>query len=107
MASTDKDALLALYDATSGPNWSIDWDKGAELKAWHGVDVNDQGRVVQLDLSANNLQGVLSTNLSYDVLDLPQEFVGRQWAFQKIASFMIGHNVVFVVRPRVLHTVYA
>lgn len=52
MAQTDRGALIALYDATNGPNWNISWDKDAELKTWHGVEVNDQGRVVHLDLSA-------------------------------------------------------
>lgn len=58
MASTDRDLLLALYQSAGAeanlPNWYTD----ADLSEWYGVKVNDQGRVVELDLSINNLQGI-------------------------------------------------
>ncbi|CAN0294503.1 unnamed protein product, partial [Laminaria digitata] len=61
MPSTGRDALVALYDATDGANWkkSTNWNKGADLSLWHGVKVNDQGRVVELHLTSNNLRGIL------------------------------------------------
>eukprot|EP00903_Cladosiphon_okamuranus_P021371 g19641.t1 len=57
MAVTDHDALVALYDATDGPNWqdSSDWGTDADLSDWYGVKVNDQGLVVQLHLSCNKI----------------------------------------------------
>ncbi|CAB1103811.1 unnamed protein product [Ectocarpus sp. CCAP 1310/34] len=60
MASTDRDALVALYNATEGGRWSTNrnWNTGAPLSQWHGVHVNDQGRVVALELAENNLQGI-------------------------------------------------
>ncbi|CAN0405328.1 unnamed protein product, partial [Ectocarpus sp. 13 AM-2016] len=56
---TDRDALVALYDATGGSNWksSGNWNTDADLSKWHGINVNGQGRVVGVDLAANNLQG--------------------------------------------------
>ncbi|CAN0291991.1 unnamed protein product, partial [Ectocarpus sp. 8 AP-2014] len=65
MASTDRDVLVALYNATEGANWenSTNWITGAELSQWYGVTVNDQGRVVQLALHRNNLRGPIPVEL--------------------------------------------
>ncbi|CBJ27067.1 LRR-GTPase of the ROCO family, putative pseudogene [Ectocarpus siliculosus] len=65
MASTDRDALVALYRSTGGAGWfkSDDWDTGAGLATWFGVEVNDQGRVVRLFLNKNNLQGPIPEEL--------------------------------------------
>ena len=77
MACPDRDVLLVLYRSTDGAHWNqnSNWDTDAHLGAWHGVNVNDQGRVVKLELSQNNLRGIY---LSPDVVDLPQEFFDRQ-----------------------------
>ena len=51
--NSDGTALVALYEATDGPNWvdSENWLTGAPLGAWYGVEVEGSGRVVALDLS--------------------------------------------------------
>ena len=61
MASTDRDALLALYHPTGGANWNRrdNWDTGADLWEWFGVHLNDENRVVRLELGLKNLQGVV------------------------------------------------
>ncbi|CAM9699413.1 unnamed protein product, partial [Ectocarpus sp. 12 AP-2014] len=58
-ASTDRDALVALFISTNGANWTRNdnWDTDAELGTWHGVDVNERGRVVKLQLGLHNLRG--------------------------------------------------
>lgn len=68
MASTDRDALVALFRATGGPGWRRrdNWETHAGLETWFGVEVNDQGRVVKLSLKDNNLRGVLSHFLLAD-----------------------------------------
>ena len=81
MAQTDREALVALYSATDGPNWErkTNWGSGAPLSDWYGVTTNGQGRVVKLSLSFYHLQGMfkptLRTTLSCDVSDIFQEFV--------------------------------
>ncbi|CAN0280957.1 unnamed protein product, partial [Ectocarpus sp. 12 AP-2014] len=58
--STDRAALVALYNATDGDNWTnnTNWNTDAPLGQWYGTGrVNDQGRVVMLDLRNNNLKG--------------------------------------------------
>ena len=60
MASADRDALLALYRSTDGPNWNgkRNWETDAAVSDWYGVRVNDEGRVVRLSLDGNNLRGI-------------------------------------------------
>lgn len=60
MASTDRDALVALFRSTGGSSWKKkdNWNTGAELLRWHGVKVNNQGRVVGITLYSNNLRGM-------------------------------------------------
>lgn len=61
MASTDRDALVALLLATRGQDgWERkdNWDTDAELAEWYGVCLNQDGRVVKLDLNHNNLRGM-------------------------------------------------
>ena len=65
MASADRDALHALYLATGGESWKTkaNWNTDADVSKWHGVEVNDQGRVVNLELSGNNLTGIMKCTL--------------------------------------------
>lgn len=52
--SVDREALVALYNATDGPNWldNTNWLTDAPLGEWYGVDTDDLGRIVALDLSS-------------------------------------------------------
>ena len=52
-ATSDRDILIALYEATDGPNWvnSQNWLTDAPLGDWYGVDTDGSGRVVRLDLA--------------------------------------------------------
>ena len=51
--TSDRAALVALYNATDGPNWknNTNWLTDAPLGDWYGVDTDGSGRVVRLDLS--------------------------------------------------------
>ena len=72
---SDRDILVALYDATNGPFWhnSDNWLTDAPLDSWHGVDTDAAGRVVRLDFSAwsgtswaaNRLLGSIPVELGY------------------------------------------
>ena len=58
---TDRAALTALYHSANGDDWydSANWLTDAPLSEWHGVETDDSGRVIRLDLEANNLSGEL------------------------------------------------
>ncbi|CAN0115865.1 unnamed protein product [Pylaiella littoralis] len=65
MASTDRDALVALYNATDGAdrNNETNWNTDADIWQWHGIEVNSQGRVLDLRLECNNLRGAIPPEL--------------------------------------------
>ena len=48
----DRAALVALYEATDGPNWvsNENWLTDAPLGEWYGVGTDGSGRVLTLDL---------------------------------------------------------
>ncbi|MDE2887200.1 MAG: dockerin type I domain-containing protein [Gemmatimonadota bacterium] len=50
--SGDRAALVALYNATDGPNWvdNTNWLTDAPLGEWYGVETDASGRVIVLDL---------------------------------------------------------
>ena len=62
---TDRAALVALYEANGGPNWtnSTNWLSDAPLDTWYGVTTDDSGRVTTLDLSVIGLGGAIPHNL--------------------------------------------
>ncbi len=63
--ASDREALIALYDATRGEDWNNNsngfevWDvrnPDPDIGSWHGVTVNDAGRVTELYPSSNGLE---------------------------------------------------
>ena len=81
----DRAALEAFYHAAGGPNWTDfdgNWLTDAPLGEWEQVETNSNGRVVELALAFNNMQGTIapelgalselrSLNLSYSALKGP------------------------------------
>ncbi|MDE0290080.1 MAG: fibronectin type III domain-containing protein [bacterium] len=66
-SSSDRDALVALYNATDGPNWSnnTNWLSGRPIGEWHGVITDAGGRVTSLSLDGNQLSGQIPTQLGH------------------------------------------
>ncbi len=64
-AETDREALVAFYNATDGENWfeSNNWLSDAPLGEWYGVTTNDDGRVIALVPEDNNLSGEIPAEL--------------------------------------------
>ena len=76
--STDRATLVALYNATNGPNWKDNsgWLSDAPIGVWYGVDTNAHGRVTVLNLRFNLLNGVIPMELG----DLTELKVLNLWA---------------------------
>ena len=57
----EREALIAFYKATDGPNWSrnTNWLSNAPLRRWHGVTVDGAGHVVELSLPFNGVRGII------------------------------------------------
>ena len=74
---TDKEALIALYNATNGASWdeNDNWLTVAPLDEWHGVTTDDNGRIVELVLVGNQLSGCVPSSLQ-DKLDMSYSDLG-------------------------------
>lgn len=59
-----REALMALYEAAGGENWTNheNWGTNTELSEWYGVTVEDN-EIVALELPDNNLSGTLPVEL--------------------------------------------
>ena len=64
-ASTDKAALVALYNATNGPNWGSNrnWLSDRPIGEWSRVSTDGDGRVTGLWLDGNQLSGSIPSEL--------------------------------------------
>ena len=56
---TERNALLALNNATDGDNWSINynWNTDEAYENWYGLATNEEGEVDTLWITNNNLNG--------------------------------------------------
>ncbi|CAM9315788.1 unnamed protein product [Hapterophycus canaliculatus] len=95
MASTDRDALVILYRSTGGREWkqSTNWCTAEDLADWHGVEVNDEGRVVKL----SSIPGELGALSELQVLDLSGNELagsipGELGALSKLQVLDLHHN---------------
>ena len=66
LPSPDREALVALYNATGGANWTNNdsWLTNALIGQWHGVTTDSEGRVTELNLTSNQLKGEIPPELA-------------------------------------------
>ena len=62
VSPNEKEALVALYNATNGSDWNATWNLNRPVKSWHGVTLEND-HVVELTVQFNNLQGTLPSEL--------------------------------------------
>ena len=62
---SDREVLVALYDAAGGPGWTdaTNWLTEEPLGSWYGVTVDSVGRLTHLDLAQNGLTGSIAPEL--------------------------------------------
>ena len=65
ISKRDRNALIALYRATGGANWTNkeNWLSNRPLDEWYGVTTSSSGRVTWLELSENGLKGEIPAAL--------------------------------------------
>ena len=63
--ATDRAALVTLYNATGGADWTdnTNWLSDGPLDDWYGVTTDTNGRVTELNLGDNDLAGEMPTEL--------------------------------------------
>ncbi|WP_299243963.1 immunoglobulin domain-containing protein [uncultured Aquimarina sp.] len=70
ISENDRNALVALYNATDGANWTNTWDLNDSPTNWYGVVTNivfgssgAERHVDEINLSDNNLTGIIPQEL--------------------------------------------
>jgi Leucine-rich repeat (LRR) protein len=63
--AAEREALIALYDATNGDNWTnkTNWKTAASPSTWYGITVNPSGCISGINLDNNALSGALASDL--------------------------------------------
>ena len=63
--SSEREALIALYQATNGDQWrnKTNWCTDEPLGTWYGVTTDEQGHVTDLSLSNNQLSGEIPAEI--------------------------------------------
>jgi len=56
---TDSLALLQLNNTTFGANWATTWDLSQPIDTWHGITLNANGCVTNINLESNQLVGYI------------------------------------------------
>ena len=77
-SETDRAALVALYNATDGPDWyeSQNWLSDRPPGDWYGVRTSKDGRVTRLDLVNNNVNGEIPSETRQPLQ--PDQLASRQ-----------------------------
>ena len=80
LPQSDRDVLEILYDRTRGDGWAdgTNWLSDEPLSEWGGVEIDDNGRVVALSLSGNNLRGRIHSSIG-ELDQLRTLDLGRNW----------------------------
>eukprot|EP01083_Nonionella_stella_P027908 76867_1 len=64
---TERNALIDLYSATNGDNWTTSWQtvqlKTGDICNLRGVKCNDEAHVCSIDLSSNGLVGTIPDSI--------------------------------------------
>lgn len=87
-AAKDRAILEAVYDATGGRFWSNNrnWLGDAPLEEWYGVETDVEGRVVGLNLVANDLSGHIPPELgrldALRELRLDAAYASQTWCYR-------------------------
>ena len=108
--ATDREALVALYNATDGANWerSDNWLTDAAVDEWYGVVADSLGRVRWLTLRANGLKGPIVPELgnlsALELLglggnDLTGEVPPEIASATRLAVLWINDNVLTGIIP--------
>ena len=92
--AADRAALVTLYNATAGANWTnnTNWLSNEALSEWHGVTTDGNGRVTELDLYNNRLSGAIPAalgnlaNLQTLILEINQLSGGIPAALGNLAN---------------------
>jgi hypothetical protein len=81
--TSERDALVALYNSTNGNSWSnnSNWNSSEPVASWYGIrttNIGGAGHVSEINLGSNNLTGTIPMEIG----DFPQLTNLGLWANQ-------------------------
>ena len=94
--SLDERAVLEiLYHATDGTNWidNTNWLSAEPIDTWHGVGTDSAGRVIEVRLESNSLNGVIPSELG-DLTNLEVVSFGQK-DFGNYIENQLNRNQLF------------
>ena len=56
VSTSERNALISIYNQTNGDNWSQKWDLTKDPYYWYGIKI-ENGAVTELRLNGNLLEG--------------------------------------------------
>lgn len=89
IAPLDSMVLIHFMSATKGNEWSIKWDTRKPVREWYGVTM-EGNKVVEINLSNNNLQGSLASSL----LRFDTAFIMSELKILKLADNHLKGNIL-------------
>ena len=63
ISKSEQRALLDLYNATNGAEWTHTWNLEASANEWYGITI-EENHVVSINLHHNNLQGIIPSSIA-------------------------------------------
>ena len=94
-SSPDREALIAFYHATGGPDWEeqTNWLSDEPLHDWHGVTTDADARVTRLVLVFNGLRGRLPPVLVEAAYRRTDLFERRRHLMQDWSDYLAASGV--------------
>lgn len=92
MYQKERASLLALFRSLNGNQWvrNDNWGSDKPFNEWYGVNVNEYGFVVKLDLPENNLSGALPPEIG-DLSKLEYLSLGWNYGISGVIPPEIGN----------------
>ena len=85
LAAADRAVLTALYNAAGGASWIHNENWLSDAPKWYGVNIDDNGHVVRLDLARNWLTGELPPELG-NLANLEHLSLSQNWLTGRIPA---------------------
>ena len=64
---SDREILVKIYEAMNGPGWKgslgRNWLSDRSIEVWEGVETNDEGRVIGLEIRGESISGLIPAEI--------------------------------------------
>ena len=86
----DSLALVALYNATNGANWTNTWNLNQPMETWYGVTLSESGCVFELSLIENELSGIIPPEIG-NLIGINKLYLGKDYGLSGVIPPELGN----------------